>query len=444
MRIRLKYGLCFLIVLIFGRDSYAQFTLDGQILQRAEFRQGFARLMEEEEEVAAFIAHRARLQAKYTTENFTFYMSIQDVRTWGNTPQVKATDNFLSVHEAWAETHLGSHWKLKLGRQELNYDNFRFLGNLDWALQGRAHDFALLKYEKEDMKFHAGGGYNQDQQVLTGNLFTIPNQYKTAQMARYENKFGNLHLSLLFWNDGRQWVARDANAAIIDKGTRYRSTIGVPTLRYQKGRNSISGFYYHQLGKDVVGNKLGGFDASAQYTREILLDEEKGKKIRLLGGFEVISGNSSQGPAGNNRAFSPLYGTNHIFNGYMDYFFVGGMWENSVGLQDYFIKSRIDFSPKLFTQLDAHWLYSYGKILSESTPDTFTRLDPLLGVELDFTLGYIINEAVSLQAGYSQLFASSSLSALQSTTKARHVQNWAYVMMIYRPTMKNRFVGILF
>lgn len=437
----LGWALCLCLSI---QASYAQFTVDGQILQRSEFRQGFGRLINQEEELAGFIAHRARLQARYGTENFTFYMSIQDIRTWGNTPQVKATDNFLSVHEAWAETNFGEHWKLKLGRQELNYDNFRFLGNLDWALQGRSHDFALMKYEKEDLKLHFGGGYNQDQQFLTGNLFTIPNQYKIAQMVRLENKFGNFQYSLLFWNDGRQWVVRDINQTVTEKGIRYRTTIGAPTLKYQKGLNSFSGFYYHQFGQDIAGNNLNGFDASAQYTRELPLNTEKGSKIRFLGGFELISGNSSQGVAGSNRAFSPLYGTNHIFNGYMDYFFVGGMWENNVGLQDYFLKSRLDYSPKLFTQIDAHLFYSFGELSRELSPGNFSRIDPQLGSEIDLTFGYIINEAVSIQAGYSQFFASSSLEILQGSNNPRNIQNWAYLLMIYRPTMKNRFVGLLF
>jgi hypothetical protein len=424
------------------QTTYAQFTLDGQILQRSEYRQGFGRLMEQDEEVAAFIAHRARLQARYTTDNFTFYMSIQDIRTWGNTPQVKATDNFLSVHEAWAETRLAENWTVKLGRQELNYDNFRFLGNLDWALQGRAHDFALVKYEKEDMKLHVGGGYNQDNQALAGNLFTTPNQYKVAQMARYENKFGDLHLSLLFWNDGRQWVVRDEFDQITDKGVRYRSTLGLPTLRYQKGSSILSGFAYYQFGETVTGRTLGGYDVSAQYTHQFEFDAEKGRKLRLVGGFEIISGNGTR-QTGNSRAFSPLYGTNHIFNGYMDYFFVGGAWENNVGLKDYYLKGRMDFSNKLFTQVDAHLFQGYGGIFREVNPGEFEKLNARMGTELDFTLGWIINEAVSLQGGYSVLTSTESMEHLQNTPNARSLQNWGYLMMIYRPTMKNRFVGLL-
>ena len=92
------------------QDLYAQFKIDGQILQRSEFRNGFGRLISEDQKPFAFIGHRARLQAAYEMENFTFYMSIQDVRVWGNTPQVKASDNFLSLHEAWAIAKISDTW----------------------------------------------------------------------------------------------------------------------------------------------------------------------------------------------------------------------------------------------------------------------------------------------------------------------------------------------
>src|SRR5690606_34620990 len=132
--------------------TYAQFTLDGQLVQRSELRNGYNSLINETSKPAICIAHRARLQAAYAMEGVSFFMSIQDVRTWGNTSQTKLSDNFLSAHEAWVEASVGENWKIKLGRQELNYDNFRFLGNLDWALQARAHDFILVKHEKDNMK----------------------------------------------------------------------------------------------------------------------------------------------------------------------------------------------------------------------------------------------------------------------------------------------------
>ncbi|HEV7333911.1 MAG TPA: alginate export family protein [Flavisolibacter sp.] len=419
-------------------STYAQFNLDGQLVQRTELRNGYGRLIRENADPAAFVAHRARLQASYVKESFTFLASVQDVRTWGNTPQTKLTDDYLSLHEAWLEMALSENWKLKLGRQELNYDNARFLGNLDWALQGRAHDFGLVKFEKAAAKLHFGGGYNQNAQQLSGNVFTIPNQYKTAQMARYENTWGKLQLSLLFWNDGRQFTQTDSTGAIANKGVRYRQTIALPTLKFQLENTIVSGFYYHQLGKDVAGRTINGFDASAQILHQINFDTAASRKLRMVVGAEIVSGTPTN-LATRNRSFSPLYGTNHLHNGYMDLFFVGGAHENSVGLQDFFLRTRLDFSPKFFTQIDGHYFTSHAAVYRSSGE----KRNKYLGTELDLSLGYLINSAISLQGGYSQFFFSDTFEQVQNNGVLKNVQNWAYLMLIFRPTMRNKFIGIL-
>jgi hypothetical protein len=419
-------------------SAQAQFNVDGQLIQRTELRNGYNRLINAGADPAAFIAHRARLQASYQKSAFQFFASVQDVRTWGNTSQIKLTDNNLSVHEAWLEMVLSPAWKLKLGRQELNYDNARFLGNLDWALQARAHDFGLLKWEQGTAKLHVGGGYNQDAQQLSGNIFTVPNQYKTAQMARYENLLGKLQFSLLFWNEGRQFVRTDATGNIVNKGTNQRQTFGLPTLRLTLGNTQLSGFYYHQLGKDPSGRNMKGFDASAQITQQINMDTAAARRVRLVAGAEILSGTAANN-ASRNRSFSPQYGTNHMHNGYMDLFYVGGAHENNVGLKDIFVKGRLDFNSKLFTQLDGHYFSAYADVYAQGG----AKMDRYLGTELDLTVGYLVNEAISLQGGYSQVFHTDTFERVQNNGQLKNNQNWAYLMLVFRPNMKAKFIGIL-
>lgn len=434
----MKIGSVILISMLLSTQwLWAQFQLDGQILQRAEFRNGYAKPIESGLEPAAFIAHRIRLQVGYEMEKFKFYASIQDVRTWGNTSQVKATDPYLSLHEGWAETTLAKNWSIKLGRQELNYDNFRFLGNLDWALQGRAHDFALVKYEREKVKLHLGGGFNQQEQRLTSTTYTQENQYKTAQFVRYENQWNNTwHLSLLFWNDGRENTGKHY----------YTQTFGLPTLKFQKGNTTVSGYYYQQVGKTSQDLSRNAFNTSIQIKQVIDFtappseesEMKQSQKLQLVAGFELLSGTSSTITTENN-SFSPLYGTNHIFNGYLDWFFVGGGFENSVGLQDYYAKARYDFNTKLFLQTDVHVFQSMAKAYDSNNEE----LSKNLGTELDVSLGFIVNKAVSIQGGYSQMWATDTLVGLKGAINPSEVQNWAYVMFIIRPTMKNKFVGIM-
>lgn len=282
-----------LLVMLTTQIAKAQFTVDGQIIQRSEFRNGFGQLISKDKDVAAFIAHRSRIRALYEMETFTFYMSIQDIRTWGSAPQVKATDADLSVHEVWASAKTGKNRQVKLGRQEPNYDNYRFLGNLDRALQGSPHEFALVKYEKENTKIHFGGTYNQGGQALARNAFTASNQQKTAQMFGYENIFGQFSISFLFWNDGRQFLEKDVSGNVISQKFYHRQTIGFSTLKYQNGNSQISGFYYQELGKDPIGRSVDAFNFSVNLHHSISPGTEKGKAITFVAGPEFLSGTAT-------------------------------------------------------------------------------------------------------------------------------------------------------
>ncbi len=426
------------IILLIPLQSFAQFNVDGQILVRGEYRNGYNRPMAEGLDPAGFIAHRARLQASYQLDRFSFYMSVQDVRTWGSTSQANTTDGFLSVHEAYGEVSFGENWKVKLGRQELNYDNFRFLGNLDWALQARSHDFALVKYEKEKSKLHLGGGFNQDGQALSGNIYNVPNQYRAAQLVRFESVLGKVDYTLLFWNEGRQWTQKDANGAIVDKGVRFRQTLGIPMVRTTLKNTTLSGYVYTQFGEDINGGKVSAFNASAQVS-QLLVNTEDGKKWRATLGAEVISGTDASGSEKNN-SYSLQYGTNHLFNGYIDWFYVSNTWENSVGLKDFYLRSRYEFNPKFWLQADVHGFSSYAEtVLPGENADSKSKN---LGSELDLTFGWIIHEAVSLQGGYSQYFLSDTMRSLHSQALGDQ-QNWAYLMVVFRPTSKAKFIGVL-
>jgi len=414
-------------------NAIAQFTVGGQLLTRGEYRNGYGHLISKGEKPYFGIGQRARIHFQYDHEKVKFFTSVQDVRTWGSTSQANLSDDFLSVHEAFAEIPLGELWAVKVGRQELNYDNARFLGNLDWALQARSHDFALVKFEREHMKLHIGAGYNQAKVALVREPYTISNQYKIAQLFHYENFLGPIELSFLFWNNGME--QNDQGKLKI----RYSQTVGFPKVIVKSGNFTFSGFYYHQLGRDVTNSKTNANDASAQASYKIIWDEERGKKFQTTLGFEILSGTSQQATDNTNQSYNPFYGTNHAHNGYMDLFYVGGGNTNSVGLQDYFLRMRFDPSAKLFLSINTHQFFTAA--------DGYTgnvKLSRTLGTELDFTIGFTANEVISLQGGYSQLFANASFEILSGESNAAIMQNWGYVALLIRPNMKNRFVGLSF
>jgi len=433
-----KWSFIFFSCLLLPAFSFAQFTIGGQYITRGEYRHGYGKLLSEGADPAAFISHRLRLQGTYQWEKISLYASIQDIRTWGNTGQAKLTDNLLSIHEAWVLLPINEFWSVQIGRQELNYDNVRFLGNLDWVLQARAHDFARVRYEKNNLKLHLGAGYNQGGESLSGNTFTLADQYKTAQMIRLENKHGGLDYSLLFWNNGRQFIKRDSLNQITEKDTRFTQTLGISNLTYKKGNAQVSGFGYYQTGKDLSARKVNAYDAGLQISYQFMLNETHTHRLKAMLGYEILSGTDQLNTLPESHSFEPMYGTNHIHNGYMDYFYVGGRHVNSVGLHDVF--ARLTFHPatKMFLNLSYHSFAADAAIFNESM-----EMKKSLGSEIDFTTGYAFNKALSLQAGYSQMFATASLEYLQGVTHPAPVQNWMYLMLIFRPDSDKKYIGVV-
>lgn len=431
-------GIFTALLLIHSSQLWAQAGFGVQLFQRAEFRNGYGKLLLRDESPAAFIGHRARLHVQYPAERFTIFASIQDVRIFGSVPQLNATDSRLSAHEVWGEYRPDSNWTLRVGRQELHFDNARFLGNVDWTFQGRSHDFVLLRYRKGGFRLDAGGGFNQGSERLSGNFFTVSPQYKTAQMLRIEKRLGNLDVAALIWNDGRSQNSLDSVGNIISEKINYLQNFGISSLRFRFFSTSLSGFFYMQTGKDAQGRRMEAFDVSAQYSTEIGLSQEHDRKLVLTTGVEVMSG--SRPGNGTNRSYVPLYGTNHAHNGYMDYFFAGGRHENSVGLVDVFLKTKLECSKRLFVSANAHWFRAQVSLTDGSLAD-----DPgkQLGVEADLTLGWIVTGDLSLQLGYSHFFAGDAMKYLQGNGDFDALQHWGYAMLIYRPGMGKPFTGLL-
>ena len=128
-----------------------ELSIDADIRPRAEYLRGFGNLVPSGVDAAIFVQQRSRLKFGYKADKFAAYVSVQDVSVWGDTPQIAAADNnnSFSLAQAWIDFKFGKGWSTKLGRQALSYDDQRILGGLDWAMQGRFHDAALVRYKND-------------------------------------------------------------------------------------------------------------------------------------------------------------------------------------------------------------------------------------------------------------------------------------------------------
>jgi len=419
------------LALLCSTLSFAQFTLDGEFKPRTEYRNGFGSIIPDAVDPGFAIATRLRLNAGYQFDSFKFYMSLQDVMVWGENRQIKPEDsnNSFSVFQAWADIKLGEGFSTKLGRQQLVYDDQRILGGLDWAMQARNHDAGLLKYKKGGFMMDVALAFNQDFSATTGNpsgfqsVGTAYNtagffSYKTMQMLYLKQKWESFSASALLMNNGFQNFTGDP--AVAD-GLSNLLTVGTH-LNYKKGSFGAAFNGYLQSGErqnslDVGGAYLLGLDLSFKVS----------KGVTLGLGAELISGNDAS-TTDQTEAFFPLYGTNHKFNGFMDYFYVGNH-ANSVGLTD------LHASAKFALGKTSSLLV---KVLNFSGEQELASGEKSLGTEIDLVFAKKF-KGYGLAIGYSQMFASDGMYELKGVTEADAAgsQNWAWVQLTMKPKFLN-------
>lgn len=405
----------------------AQFTLDGEFRPRTEFRHGFGNLIADNADAAFATSTRARLNAGYAVDAYKFYLSIQDVMVWGENRQILPDDqnDSFAVFEAWAAINLGEGFSTKLGRQSISYDDQRIFGGLDWAQQGRNHDAAILKYGKENFQLDLGLAFNQDFDNPTGfqSVGTTYNtmgffSYKTMQYLYLKQKWSNLSASLLVLNNGFQNFETDGTTA---DGTSNLQTFGTH-LNYSKGSFGAAVNAFLQ-----TGERQGSTKVSGAYLLGLDLTYKASSKVGLGAGIEIISGNDTE-TANQTEAFFPLYGTNHKFNGFMDYFYVGNH-ANSIGLFDIHLSANFKLGEKSSLLI---------KALNFSGEQELGSGDKSLGTELDLVYSQAF-KGYALKLGYSQLFANDGMYQLKGTTKdiAATSQNWAWAMLVIKPKFLN-------
>ncbi|MFD2565949.1 alginate export family protein [Pseudotenacibaculum haliotis] len=413
-----RFSFSFLLFTIL-MSANAQVKVDAELRPRFEYRHGFKTLFPDNADPAAFISQRTRLKLNYKVEKYDFYISLQDIRVWGDVPQLVTADNSgLSIHQAWAKIRFDSNFALKIGRQEIIYDDSRFFGNVDWAQQARSHDVALLQYKKGAERFDIGFAFNQDNESLTGTTLTTPGTYKAFQYVWYHKDWSNFSASFLFLNNGLQFI----DAANSDNNeTRYSQTLG-SHMKYGKKRLKFTGNFYYQFGSDVADNDLNA------YLLGLDLSYKASDKTKLGLGIEIQSGNDNGAPSnGKNKAFSPFYGTNHKFNGLMDYFFVGNHF-NNVGLQDIYVNSNFKLNAKSNLVIAYHNFSAQADLMNSNKKQ--------LGSELDMVYSYKIQKDLFLKVGYSQLFPSEGMEILKGNTDG-NTNNWGWVMLVVKPTIFN-------
>ena len=423
--------------------SLAQISLSPQLRTRTELRYGQGSPLPEGAKPSFFTAQRTRLSFGYSAYRLKLNVTVQDVRVWGqdvSTINRTATQdlNGLMLHEAWAELRLSDttfktkNLSLKIGRQELVYDDQRLLGNLDWLQQGRRHDVALLKYETTNWLLHLGAAFNQNKEAASGTIYnsTPPgnytantnggNMYKNMAFLYAGKKLSKGTASFLFFTDhfSKYYTDTVTHLKVFDNSAWTRATTG---LYFNNNFNKllVTASAYYQFGHNYSGQKISAelLSTAMQYTFT--------KKFSSGVGVDFYSGGTS---GATSKTFDPLYGTPHKFTGLMDYYYAANGFGKK-GLVDYYLKSKYKASDKFLLAADVHQFNSDAGVTGYSSRN--------LGEEIDLVGSYALTKQIGFEAGYARYFATSLLtsSLVKNVTNAKSSADWAYVMINVKPEL---------
>lgn len=409
---KLKNILALALLALTGSTTYAQVKISAEVRPRTEYSHGSKTPATEDTKGSLITSQRTRLNLDFKNEDFAVGIVMQDIRNWGQESQLTTNGNqVVYLHEAWAEWFIDQKFSLKAGRQQLVYDDHRILGSVAWAQQARSHDVALFKYQG-NVNVHLGLAYHNSS--LNSNIYTGPDAYKTMQYLWVNHKGESYEASFLAMNLGRPyWEVQD-----VEQDINYTTTIGTH-IKTELAGVKLAGNLYYQFGKDPAVNARDISALNFSIDAIAALSE----KANIGGGYELLSGTDQQG-ADKNNSFNPFFGTNHKFNGLMDYFFVGNHI-NSVGLHDIYVKA--DAKPgKVKFNAALHFFSADGEVASG---------DQYLGTELDLFCGYSHKGKVQLDFGYSHMFAGDGLYAVKNVANNDAGNSWAWVMLTFKPTL---------
>lgn len=409
-------GLSFLGMLSMGAYGQA-LDVNLQLRPRYEYRNGFKSLLPNGEKATSFISQRSRLNLNYKQEKLKSKVTFQNIRTWGDVATTAQADkNGIALFEAWAQYDFNAKWSARIGRQVISYDNQRIFGEIDWAQQGQSHDAAVITFHPINHQLDLGFALNASAENLLEPKTAYATNYKSMQYAWYHTQLSKLNLSLILLNTGYEFENTSGNLEID-----YKETFGIYlSLKERKWDTNFGA--YGQTGKSSAKNVSAWY--AGAYLGYAVTD-----RLKAGLGYEYLSGKSQSDTSSDIKSFSPIFGTNHGFNGFMDYFYVGNH-QNSVGLQDAYLKLNFTSNKWQFTVMP-HVFNAPNTIL-----DAYNKkMDSYLGTELDCTASCNIQKDIVASVGYSQMFGSGTLERLKKVTDAAKTNNWVWVMVSFSPRL---------
>lgn len=411
-------------------------SMDAEYRPRGEFRSGYSRPLSKELSPDGLMMQRVRLNADYRSKWVNAKLSIQDSRIFGEANQKgdptlkdgKSPHAFL--YEAWAELVFPQGFSFRIGRQALGYDDQRLISVCNWSNTGNAHDLALLRFRHSGFKADIGYAYNNNQtNPLTSDYDFGNSFYKTMAYFWLFHEFGETGLAVSAIGISEGFQKKEVTKDGIEKYSNlYKYTYGGNiSFKLPDFPLNLYATAYGQAGKTKKDVQLNA------YLLAFKLNYQPISSLILTAGVDAYSGTDKTESKSRTKTFSGLYGSNHGFNGAMDY------WTSTTlptgGLIDMFFSAQYKVSKKV-TLLGYFHSFRLAREMEVSNKKG-------LGHEIDLDLTYKFCDIATVKAGWSTYLASDLTKVVRgvtgvevpaSDTDTRFAQ-WAYVSLTITPKL---------
>ena len=446
---KIKQLVLTIVFLAVAINMNAQFKIDAQYRVRGQALHGYKTPIAEETDAAFHIGQRTRLNLRYATEKYSTLLSVQDVRTWGDANIVNGTGvqgksyNNMDIYEAWVNFKF-TNSNLKLGRQEMKYDDQRHISWRNWWDTGMTYDAATFTYNKKEngLRFDISASYNSRNSFTekTGNDYSgVTDYFGTVNPVQTQNFF---YLKKNF--DDKMYVSLMAIASGYQKeGTKNVIYItGTEGLHFnynatKKGKDGIFGVAnaFIQNGKNNSGKKISANMLTAQLGYRTL-----GKKLELSAKMERLSGHDAKDTDADYNdvvhTYNLLGGARHpYYEGFLDYFVTPASTGNA-GLMNLNFKASYKLSPKdiLWFEFSNVSTVTNAKVNigSIESPNIFIADKGTMANTVDFTYTRKINKDIKWMNGFSYGMPSDDFNTMRKVTDAGTNFTF-YTMVIFTP-----------
>lgn len=431
-----KTFLILVLNILVSSIAIAQFEVSAELRPRFELNNGYVMTPTDTSDVTAYVSQRTRINLSYKSKAYSMYLSLQDVRNWGDENIATGTGAFLrsgssGIHQAWMQFKTSENTRLKIGRQAFIYDDQRLLAGRNWNQYGQAYDAVLFSRSKNSWTLDLALSYNNDAAKGGSAAFGL-NNFTADPISRRLRTLNFIYIKKQISKDW--YVSATGLVTGYQKDKTTNTTYLMATYgaysKFKKGGFEAQGNIFGQSGKSQSGKDVQAFMVTAEASYRT-------GKIKPGIGIDILSGQdaSKTDPDYQSKlhTFDVFYGIRFMRYGFMNQYVVPSNTLNG-GWVDIYPHLHLFPNPKNRITVDYHIFSLQQAVAKPNSPGEY--LEGSLGSELDIAWHHQFSKELSSSIGFTYYFTNDTFAFMKKIDPAHMgTPYFGWVMLTFKPTL---------